>query len=86
MAGFVLGNLDGPINHGLVIDDTVDFDAIDNIPVDLVFALVVPDEQNDEHLQTLAAIAELLEDPQIREQLRACGSDEDLYRRAVAGA
>ncbi len=68
------------------LEQPVDFDAIDNIPVDLVFALVVPDEQNDEHLQTLAAIAELLEDPQIREQLRACGSDEDLYRRAVAGA
>lgn len=68
------------------LEQPVDFDAVDNLPVDLVFALVVPDEQNDEHLQTLAAIAALLEDPEVRSQLRGCGSDEDLYRRAVASA
>ena len=68
------------------LEQPVDFDAVDNVPVDLVFALVVPDEQNEEHLQTLAAIAALLEDPEVRRQLRNCGSDEDLYRRAVASA
>lgn len=68
------------------LEHPVDFDAVDNAPIDLVFALVVPDEQDDEHLDTLAAIARLLENPEVRSQLRGCGSDEELYRRAVAGA
>ncbi len=62
----------------------VDFDAIDNAPVDLVFALVVPDEQDEEHLQTLSAIAELLQSERVRERLRNCATSHDLYQQAIA--
>ncbi|MCJ8313267.1 MAG: PTS IIA-like nitrogen regulatory protein PtsN [Saccharospirillaceae bacterium] len=36
----------------------VDFDALDNQKVDMIFVLLVPSEATEEHLQTLAAIAE----------------------------
>jgi len=41
--------------HGCLIklQKPVDFDALDDQPVDLIFALVVPEEKNDEHLVTL---------------------------------
>ena len=68
----------------LKLESSVDFDAIDGQPVDLVFALIVPDEQNEEHLQTLSAIAELLQSSEVRQQLRGCTSDDKLYQIATS--
>lgn len=52
----------------------VDYDAIDNAPVDLVFALVVPREATDEHLQLLAQLAALFSDEGLCAKLREAGS------------
>jgi len=49
----------------------VDFDAVDNQPVDLVFALLVPEESTDEHLQLLAQLAEMFSDKSFVAKLRA---------------
>ncbi|PCJ38235.1 MAG: PTS IIA-like nitrogen-regulatory protein PtsN [Cellvibrionales bacterium] len=68
----------------LRLDNPVDFDAIDGEPVDLIFALVVPDEQNDEHLKTLSAIAELLQSSDVRQQLRSCSNSDKLYQIATS--
>jgi len=68
----------------LKLADPVDFDSMDNMPVDLVFALIVPEEQNDEHLQVLSSIAELLQEEEIRAQLRAASSTEAFYQRATS--
>ena len=68
----------------LKLSDPVDFDAIDADPVDLVFALIVPEEQNDEHLQVLSAIVELLQEEDVRSQLRQASSNEVLYNAATA--
>ena len=67
----------------LKLADPVDFDSMDGMPVDLVFALIVPEEQNDEHLQVLSSIAGLLQEESIRAQLRAAASIEDFYRVAT---
>lgn len=67
----------------LKLESPIDFDAIDGQPVDLVFALVVPEEHNDEHLQTLSRIAQLLQDPKQRARLRNTASDEVLYQAAI---
>ncbi len=56
-----------------------DFGAVDNQPVDLLFALFVPDEQCNVHLKTLSFIAEKLGNKQICRQLRAANSDQALY-------
>jgi len=46
----------------LKLSAPISFDAIDNIPIDLVFALVVPEEATDEHLKILASIAQMFSD------------------------
>lgn len=66
------------------LQEPVDFDAIDGEPVDLIFALIVPEEQNDQHLQVLSAIAELLQDESVRQELRQAGSNDALYQVAIA--
>ena len=67
----------------LKLESPVDFDAIDDKPVDLVFALVVPEEQNDKHLKTLSSIAELLQHSEKRQQLRDATTSQALYQSAV---
>lgn len=62
----------------------VDFDAVDDQHVDLVFALVVPEEQNDEHLSTLARVAQVMGRAPSREMLRDCGSNQELFDTVIS--
>jgi len=52
----------------------IDFDAPDGQPVDMVFALLVPEESTEEHLQILARIAEFFDSASSREALRSSDS------------
>ncbi|MGL4860359.1 MAG: PTS IIA-like nitrogen regulatory protein PtsN [Enterobacteriaceae bacterium] len=63
----------------LRLDQPIDFDAIDNQPVDLLFALLVPANQCKTHLQTLSIVAQKLADKSVCRRLRAAQSDEELY-------
>lgn len=56
----------------------IDFDSIDRKPVDLIFALIVPPNECDQHLATLAQIAELAQSPESLKKLRSAQSNEDL--------
>jgi PTS system nitrogen regulatory IIA component len=58
----------------------VDFDAIDNQPVDLAFAMLVPQEATDEHLQLLAKLAQMFDDQAFCTTLREASSANDLYQ------
>lgn len=62
------------------LEQGVDFDAIDNQPVDIMFALVVPEESTDEHLQVLALLASMFNEESFREKLRKSKSDEETYQ------
>jgi PTS system nitrogen regulatory IIA component len=79
-----LPNADQTIGIFMKLDQPVDFDAIDGKPVDLVFALIVPQEHNDEHLQVLASIAELMQNPQQRKLMRQSETNDDLYQLAIS--
>ncbi|PVZ71924.1 PTS IIA-like nitrogen regulatory protein PtsN [Pelagibaculum spongiae] len=61
-------------------DDPIDFDSPDRKPVDLIFALLVPTQACDEHLQALSALAQLLDSEQTRQKLRAASDSKELYR------
>ncbi|GEM75970.1 PTS IIA-like nitrogen-regulatory protein PtsN [Vibrio sagamiensis NBRC 104589] len=63
----------------LQCDEPIEFDSIDNRPVDLLFALLVPEAQCKEHLKTLSSMAERLSDKQVLKSLRNAQSDEELY-------
>lgn len=68
----------------LTFAEPVEFDAIDNQPVGLVFALLVPEQECKQHLKTLSLIAEKLSNKQICRQLRQAGSDEELYQIMIS--
>jgi len=60
------------------LSDGVDYDAIDNIPVDLAFALLVPKDANEMHLQMLSRLATMFSDPGLRADLRDAPSSAAL--------
>jgi nitrogen PTS system EIIA component len=60
-------------------EEPIDFDAIDNRPVDILFALLVPEDQCKEHLSTLSNMAARLNDKVVLKQLRKAESDKELY-------
>ncbi|MEW7000301.1 PTS IIA-like nitrogen regulatory protein PtsN [Serratia ureilytica] len=62
------------------LDQPIAFDAIDNQPVDLLFALLVPADQCKTHLHTLSLVAKRLADKTVCRRLRAAQSDEELYQ------
>lgn len=64
----------------------VDFDSVDRQPVDLLFALLVPQDADQEHLETLAEVAALFSDSRVREKLRRAQSADELYALAIDSA
>ncbi len=64
----------------LQLAEPIDFDAIDRHPVDLIFALVVPDNSINEHLELLKKLAEKFSNPGLCEALRKAESSEMLYQ------
>lgn len=62
------------------LNEGVDFNTSDNQAVDVLFALIVPDESADEHLQVLAVLASMFNDEKFREQIRQSDSNENIYQ------
>jgi len=64
--------LEAPVAALLTLSQGIDYDAIDNQPVDLLFALLVPEESTDEHLKILAQLAEMFSNADFCSRLRNC--------------
>ena len=56
----------------------IEFDALDNAPVKFVVLFIVPKNQFQTHLRTLASIAKFLNDRSVRDQLANAGSANEI--------
>ncbi len=63
-------NLNAPLGAFIKLAKGIDFEAIDDQPVDLMFALLVPENSTEEHLVILSHLAEMFSDDTFRNQLR----------------
>lgn len=57
----------------------VEFAASDGAPVDLVFAMAIPEGMPQEYLQWLSELAERFSDPAMRDRLRRAGDADALH-------
>ena len=57
----------------------VDFGAADNKPVDILFALLVPEESTEEHLQILSQLAQMFSDAEFRQKVREADDSEMIF-------
>ena len=67
--------------YGLFVrlETPIDFDAIDEQPVDLIFLLLAPETAGADHLKALARVSRLLRDRTVCEKLRGADRAEALY-------
>ena len=67
--------------HGVFarLERPIDFDAIDEQPVDLIFLLLAPEHAGADHLKALARVSRLLRDQSMCEKLRGSDSADAIY-------
>jgi PTS system nitrogen regulatory IIA component len=65
------------------LDHPIDFDSIDDRPVDLIFLLLAPESSGADHLKALARVSRLLRDKTACEKLRGTDDSEALYALLV---
>jgi len=76
----------GATTRGALVSlpEPVNFEAGDSEPVDLLFVLIVSEEETTAHLEALSVLARIFSMPQNRSCLRACSSDETLLSSFLA--
>lgn len=79
-----IGNEHPAIGVFIRCEEPIAFDAIDNKPVDLLFALLVPESQCKEYLGILGQIAQKLNDKETCRALRKAQSNDEMYQILTA--
>ena len=74
--------------HGLFarLDKPIEFDSIDEQPVDLIFLLLAPECAGADHLKALARVSRLLRDQPTCEKLRGSEDPDALYALLIETA
>ena len=65
------------------LEQPVEFESVDDQPVDLLFALFAPKNAGAEHLRALARVSRLLRQSDLREQLRKARSADAIHALLV---
>ena len=75
-----LKGLDKAIGAFATLEQEVDYDSIDHEPIKMVFALLVPEQATEDHLQLLAIIATVLNDDKTRAKILSAKNKEEIYQ------
>jgi nitrogen PTS system EIIA component len=65
-----LENLTHTLTYFLKLNEAVKYDAVDQVPVDLIFVIFIPEASTQEHLQILASLAKLFSSEELCKQVR----------------
>ena len=71
--------LKSPMAAVFQLAQPIGFDAPDELPVNLLIFLLVPEAATQKHLEILSEIAELLGDAPLREQMAVCADAAKLH-------
>jgi PTS system nitrogen regulatory IIA component len=61
------------------VEKPIDFEALDDEPVDLIFVLIAPEGAGADHLKALARVARVLRDPSVAAKLRGASDATALH-------
>ena len=61
------------------LEDPIEFEALDDEPVDLIFLLLAPEHAGADHLKALARISRVLREPASIDRLRASRDRATIY-------
>ncbi len=68
------------------LETAIDFDAIDEQPVDLIFVLLAPETAGADHLKALARVSRLFRDRAVCDKLRGTENADAIYALLTQGA
>lgn len=74
-----VNSLEQVIGAFAVLDSSLEYESADGKPVNLVFALLVPAQANEEHLRILAHLAKLFDENELREKLKKSATAAEAY-------
>ncbi|MFN3685692.1 PTS IIA-like nitrogen regulatory protein PtsN [Salinarimonas sp.] len=74
-----LAKLDRLFGFVARLEKPIDFDAIDGMPVDVLFLLLAPEGAGADHLKALARVARVLRQPGILDRVRAAHDADAIY-------
>ena len=74
-----LGEIDKLFGMFARLETPIDFDAVDDQPVDLIFLLLAPESAGADHLKALARVSRLLRDKASCAKLRGANNADALY-------
>lgn len=66
------------------LEQPIDFDSVDNEPVDLIFLLLAPESAGADHLKALARISRVLRNAAHCDKLRTAAGSEKIYSLLTA--
>ena len=72
-------DIDKPKVFVALLSNSLDFNANDDQPVDIIFLLLAPENSGSEHLQALALVSRLLRNKELTTKLRGCKNTESAY-------
>jgi PTS system nitrogen regulatory IIA component len=61
------------------LETPIDFESVDEQPVDLIFLLLAPESAGADHLKALARVSRLLRDREMCEKLRGSDTGDAIY-------
>lgn len=64
----------------LRLEEGIEFEAVDDLPVTFLFCMAVPEEGSGEQLQSLAELTQLLDNSSMRQSIKRCQDTKHLYR------
>ncbi len=69
----------------VTLEQEIDYDSLDRKPVRMAFALLVPDNATQEHLQWLRELAIIFSNKNVREHLLHAKTADEMYRTLIEG-
>jgi PTS system nitrogen regulatory IIA component len=80
-----LSELDRLYGIFAVLEQPIEFDSVDDQPVDLIFLLLAPESAGADHLKALARVSRLLRDSSFCDRLRAAANPNELFEALTRG-
>ena len=73
-------NIEYPFLSIIILDEPVEFDNIDNLDVDIIVSIIVPEKNYNKHLELLAYLSSKLDDPSVRRELRLARNSSQIIK------
>ena len=71
-------DIEYPFVSIVILDEPVDFDNIDDLDVNIVVSIIVPENNFNDHLELLAQLSKKLDNPEIRKALRKARNSKQI--------